>query len=252
MSDLNNLEKRQIESILQMGGGYVLDFSNRTFAEFIEESIGLEAYADKYGKGSKANVLRAIWKLEPNHVVGKVVGDLVDYAMEVRSDIDGQQSTKCKLIADRLLQGAPVIDIDSITAKSAKRDFAGLVKLVKDAIDRNEPETGLDRLHTFMVKYFRILCEKHGIAIKRDKPLHSLAGEYIKFLKVKGYLHSEMTERILKSSLSILDAFNGVRNNQSFAHDNSILNYDESLLIFNNITSVIKFVESLEKQIDTD
>ena len=56
-----------------------------------------------------------------------------------------------------------------------------------------------------------------------------------------------MTERILKSSISILEAFNDVRNNQSFAHDNPILNYNESILIFNNVSSVIKFIESIEK-----
>lgn len=44
-----------------------------------------------------------------------------------------------------------------------------------------------------------------------------------------------MTECILKSSISTLEAFNRVRNEQSFAHDNSILNYDESLLIFNHV-----------------
>jgi len=41
-----------------------------------------------------------------------------------------------------------------------------------------------------------------------------------------------MTERILKSSISILDAFNDVRNNKSLAHDNPVLNRNESLLIF--------------------
>src|ERR1051325_8418637 len=62
--------------------------------------------------------------------------------------------------------------------------------------------------------------------------LHSLFGEYVKRLKEHGHLESEMTARILKSSISTLEAFNDVRNNQSLAHDNPILNYDEALLIF--------------------
>ena len=62
-----------------------------------------------------------------------------------------------------------------------------------------------------------------------------------------------MTERILKSSISVLEAFNGVRNNQSFAHDNTILNYHESILIFNDIANVVRFIESIEqKQIPTE
>jgi hypothetical protein len=57
-----------------------------------------------------------------------------------------------------------------------------------------------------------------------------------------------MTERILKSSISILESFNDVRNYQSFAHDNPILNYHESVLIFNNVSSAIKFIEAIEKE----
>ena len=37
MSDLTNLENRRFERLLGMAGGYVLDFSNRTFAEFITD-----------------------------------------------------------------------------------------------------------------------------------------------------------------------------------------------------------------------
>ena len=57
-----------------------------------------------------------------------------------------------------------------------------------------------------------------------------------------------MTERILKSSSSILESFNDVRNNKSLAHDNPILNYHESVLIFNNVSSAIKFIEAIEKE----
>ncbi|WP_081728076.1 abortive infection family protein [Alkalihalobacillus hemicellulosilyticus] len=48
-----------------------------------------------------------------------------------------------------------------------------------------------------------------------------------------------MTRRILKTSISLLDAFNPVRNDKSFAHDNPLLNYDESMLIFKNISALI-------------
>ena len=55
---------------------------------------------------------------------------------------------------------------------------------------------------------------------------------------------------IMKSSISLLDSFNDVRNNQSLAHDNQILNYDESVLIFNNIINLIKFIENIESKND--
>ncbi len=48
MSDLTSIEKMKIEKYLGMSSGYVLDFSNRTFQEFILENIGVDIYDDKY------------------------------------------------------------------------------------------------------------------------------------------------------------------------------------------------------------
>ena len=110
---------------------------------------------------------------------------------------------------------------------------------------RDELEASLDRLHTFIVKYVRLLCETRGISVDRDKPLHSLFGEYVKHLKQGGHLESEMTARILKSSISTLEAFNDVRNNRSLAHDNPILGYEEALLIFNHVAASARFLRSI-------
>jgi hypothetical protein len=84
MSDLTNIEKRSLERLLGMGSGYVLDFSNRTFDEFVLDSIGKSIYAAEYetGGGSKANRLRALWSIENNHLVGKLLSDLLEYASE--------------------------------------------------------------------------------------------------------------------------------------------------------------------------
>ncbi|WP_459874451.1 abortive infection family protein [Halomonas shantousis] len=95
------------------------------------------------------------------------------------------------------------------------------------------------------------MCEHRSIEVNRSKPLHSIFGEYVKSLRSDRLLDSVMTERILKSSISILEAFNDVRNNQSLAHDNPILNYEESLLIFNHIASSIRFIKSLEAKSKT-
>ena len=99
------------------------------------------------------------------------------------------------------------------------------------------------------MKYVRSLCEQRGIAVERDKALHSLFGEYLKRLRQDGHLESEMTDRILRSSISTLESFNHVRNNQSFAHDNPVLNYDEALLIFNHVAAAIRFLRSLEQKL---
>ena len=72
MSDLTSMEKLKLEKLLDMRSGYVLDFSNRTFQEFILDNSGLDIYDTKYehASGSKANRLRAFWRKESNYVVG--------------------------------------------------------------------------------------------------------------------------------------------------------------------------------------
>lgn len=155
----------------------------------------------------------------------------------------------CRAIAQRLLPSAPVHDASVISILSRREEFEKLANGVLDCINNNDPESGLDRLHTFTVAFMRSLCEKHGIKVDRDEPLHSLYGKYVKKLKELNLIESPMTERILKSSISILDAFNDVRNNKSLAHDNPVLNRNESLLIFQHVTSAIKFVWTLDQSI---
>jgi hypothetical protein len=268
MSDLTNIEKRKFERLLGMGSGYVLDFSNRTFDEFVTDTVGRNIYDSKYeGYGtSKANHLRAFWQTEPNYVVAKLMGPLLDYQKEVedRNQISDnyylkkkpdelQQSAslreECQRLVMRLLQSRPVPELEAIVAISNEKDFEVVARAIRDAIEKNEPESGLDRLHTFVIKYVRILCRDRGLAPTRDKPLHSLFGEYVKSIQGIGLIESEMARRILKSSISTLDAFNDVRNNRSLAHDNPILDYDEALLIFNHVVSSVRFLSSIEKKI---
>ena len=246
MSDLSFGEKHKLEKLLGMGGGYVLEFSNRAFQEFVFDSTGRNIFDEKYayGSGSKAKRLRASWSKEPNHIVGKLLSDLLDHCKGGHSD--STLYDDCYRTMHRLVQDSSVQDIEAISPNSAERNFNVLARAVKQAIEKNEPESGLDRLHTFVVKYVRVLCKKRGISTDRDKPLHSLLGEYIKALKNSGMLESEMRERILKSSISILEAFNHIRNDRSLAHDNPVLNYNESLLIFSHVASSIRLIHALE------
>lgn len=251
MSDLTGSERRKLEKLLGMGSGYVLNFSDRTFGVFFDE-YRVEIDDERYRANgtSKANRMRTFWTIDANHVVGRVIDGLVAYGIEekcfrgVEEHIDD-----ARRIAQRLLSDQPVAELDALVAIADDRDFEVVAEQVRAAIDKNQPDGALDRLHTFVVKFIRTLCTQHGISVERDKALHSLAGEYVKALRQGGHLDSQMTDRILKSSISILEAFNDVRNNQSLAHDNPMLNYEESLLIFNHVAASIRFIRALELKI---
>lgn len=81
MASLKRSEMRFIDEVFGMEGGYVLDFSNRTFSEFFEDEFGINIYQDKYGirGGSKANHLRAFIEVEDGFQVGKALRKLLEY-----------------------------------------------------------------------------------------------------------------------------------------------------------------------------
>ncbi|MDA1096441.1 MAG: abortive infection family protein [Chloroflexi bacterium] len=255
MSDLSFVERMKLEKLFQMGGGYVLDFSNRTLAGFVAESTRQDIYDLRYEStgGSKANRLRAFWAQQPNSLVGKLVKDLLEYCRPAAGDPNRDRLFEdCERVAERLWQSGPVEGLEAITPEGSERRFEMLARAVRESIEKNEPELGLDRLHTYVTNLIRTLSEKRGITVAKDKPLHSIFGEYVKALRGAGLIESDMTERILKSSINTMEAFNRVRNDKSFAHDNPILNYDESLLIFNHVCSTVRFVRALEARDERD
>lgn len=80
MANLSFTESNLVRDFF-IDGGYVLDFSNRTFQEFMADSIGIDIYLDKYTgySGSKGSRLAEFVKLESDTIVGKVLGDLSAY-----------------------------------------------------------------------------------------------------------------------------------------------------------------------------
>jgi len=169
MADLTLTEKYQLEKVLQMSSGYVLSFSNRTFEEFIHTSVGIDIYNDSYENqgGSKANHMRCLWNTEPNHIVERLLADLLNHGQILAAEATHSPwSTPdkrtpelwdaCRAIAERLKQGSIVENADALKPNSGDSDFAVLARSIRDSLDRNEPQVAIDRLHTFCMKYVHI------------------------------------------------------------------------------------------------
>lgn len=78
MAKLNFKQKAEIEELLGMGSGFVLDFSNRTFQEFIYDVLGIDVYTN-YINLSKAKMLREIIKTYNDKTIGKLLFQLLEY-----------------------------------------------------------------------------------------------------------------------------------------------------------------------------
>lgn len=81
IAPLKLLDVSIIEDVLEMGGGYVLDFSDKTFARFFEDEIGVFIDQEKYLKNgtSKANRLRTYLRSTTNEQRFTVLTSLWEY-----------------------------------------------------------------------------------------------------------------------------------------------------------------------------
>lgn len=127
MSSLTAAEKSLFEDLFEMSGGYVLEFNNPTFAELFRSSVGVDIDTQKYhfNGNSKAKRLRAFWEIEPDHLVGKVLSELLDVWKynNLKCNVSGEdlRYQKCLKITGRLL-GKEVSKEDPET-QFLKKDF---------------------------------------------------------------------------------------------------------------------------------
>jgi hypothetical protein len=63
------------------GSGYVLNFSDRSFAEFFRDDVGVNISDQQYAyiSSSKANRLRRFWEVADDPLVGESIDKLLDY-----------------------------------------------------------------------------------------------------------------------------------------------------------------------------
>ena len=107
MSSLSVVEKLYFERILDMNGGYVLDYTDATFDEFFKHHE-IDIYSSRYEVHghSKARRMRAFWELESDQIVASVLDDMLAlYAAQCDiygRDVEKSTFEKSKGIVARL------------------------------------------------------------------------------------------------------------------------------------------------------
>lgn len=106
MASLTSVDRKILEGLLEMGGGYVLDFSNATYAEFFND-YGIDIYEQQYQifGDSKAKLMRGFWKVSSDEQVGNVLDGLFRYITETNpNNLGTKVEDKHIAIANRLLK----------------------------------------------------------------------------------------------------------------------------------------------------
>jgi Abortive infection C-terminus len=251
MVSLKHSEMRIIDDALAMDSGYVLNFSDRTFAEFFDDEFGIAIYSEKYAFNgtSKAKHMRAFVTTEDEYTVARVLRRFWEHreSLPLYAKAENHEPVKKRFfdLLTRIDGGATVPRTDAIDRFTRDETLEELVAAIERDIAANKPAAALDRLHTYCMKKFGHLLDSHGVAWDRKEPLHSRAGKYVKALETS-YPLRDASRQIIKNAIAVFDKFNHVRNDDSLAHDNELPDHAEARFLFDSIVAILRFIKSIE------
>ncbi|UUV16968.1 abortive infection family protein [Fusobacteria bacterium ZRK30] len=219
----NRMDKLFIE------GGYVLDFSNNSFQNFVLESVDEDIYDEKYDGfgGSKGNRLKGFWKNENIDKIIKLSLDLLDHwdsitnergelslkSYEIcKSYFENLSDTGYKLVKttieekldDSILSHKFISEqIEKSNKKIAKADYSGAITNSRTLIEQVLKELSLRfKLEIDnsgdLQKLYKVVANKMNLKIAKDSP--------------------ENIKQILSGFLNIINGIAPLRNSASDAH----------------------------------
>ena len=202
-----------IDRVFGMEGGYVLDFSNRTFAEFFHDELGVDIYDERWKAqgNSKANRLRCYLLKADRHTALKALNALWEYreASSVTADYPELEDT-VRAAYFRIVQrlgGTPPEPAASAAAQREQRVDAALTSALAARLVEVSIMDPQARGYAFE-KFLKAVFDAYGMAARAS---FRLRGEQIDGSFVLGeqtYL-LEARWRNAKVDVETLRAFNG-------------------------------------------
>lgn len=189
MSTFSMAERQNLEKFLGMSGGYVLSFSDRTFGEFVFETVGIDIHDEKFAAEgtSKAKKLRTLWKLEADYTVGKLILALIDYDASLNADRDTEAKAladKCRQIATRLLAGGPSLDPLKEHAKVLNANhLAEQIRRMEASVE-TDPSLAIGTAKELIETCCKTILAERGKPVSGTPDVSTLTKETLKELKL--------------------------------------------------------------------
>lgn len=211
MSSLNMRDKRVLEEFFGMGSGYVLNFSDRTFGDFVHEAVDIEIHSEKYtiNGTSKAKKLRAFWEKESDYIVGRLLNALIDETEDTtpeRTEGDKKLRDRCREIASRLIAGGP--SLDDLKQKAQCLDanhLAEQIRRMEDAVE-TDPSLAIGTAKELIETCCKTILAVRGVAISGTPDIPSLTKATLKELNLvpEGVPNAARGAAVIKRLLSNL------------------------------------------------
>lgn len=189
MSSLKMRDKRVLEEFLEMDSGYVLNFSDRTFGDFVHEAVDIEIHSEEYTThgSSKAKKLRAFWEIESDYIVGRLVNALIDEAedtMDERTENGKNLASRCREIASRLLAGGPSLDDLKQKAQSLNANhLAEQIRRMEDSVE-TDPSLAIGTAKELIETCCKTILSERGQEISGTPDIPTLTKATLKELNL--------------------------------------------------------------------
>ena len=241
MSSLKYWEIRSLEKALEMHSWFVLDFSDRTFWDFILDHTSLNIHDQKYSETwtSKAKKLRSFWSIESDTVVWNLLFWFSEY-------IDNTVNKwLIANIANRLKSN--LLKQEDIEHIQGKTYFFNLLKteIIWYIKDEKYIES-LDRIHTLFHAYLLEVCDQLNIEKNRRETIDALLWKVKKnLIDSQKILVPSFLDHTITKIIWILEKFHNVRNNESLAHPNILLSYNDAKFVVGLISACLWYIDSI-------
>ena len=172
-----------------MGTGYVLNFSDRTFGEFVEEAVGADIHSERYTTQgtSKANKLRTFWKIESDYLVGRLLLALTDYATSLDPTPSAEEkglADRTHTIATRLIAGGPSLsDLKAHAAKFNANYLAEQIRRLEASVE-NDPALAIGTAKELVETCCKTILGERGKPVAGTPDISTLTKETLRELKL--------------------------------------------------------------------
>lgn len=249
---MSNLKSSDIEEIIRYirkktkkGPGYVWDFNDITFQEFIEGCTGCDIDEEKYKEkgSSKEKRLRQFLIIEENSRVILLLEELVDYGIR-RNLLLKTYIPRMNKIIKELKKYEKTIEIKDSTIKNKKEEEI-LLKEIKEKISKYQYEFAIDRLHTLLKYKYEAIFKSINKEIKGET-LDSISGELNNILRENEVFKEKTTFSILSATKKIMKDFDDARNHKTYAHANTIMEKNEAEFLCTYMIDYYNFISKID------
>lgn len=242
---LTNLEIMNIvENYIGVIDGYLGNFTYQSHAEFYPTFCDLQIDPNNWNGTTRQRFIAILQSQSPENQAKILHGVLIKFPL-------GSTSSRTSVLRDEILGLITRLEwalpISSPSLQNASQTVQLALRDAETSIQAGNPLGAVDRTHTAIHGYLRVVCDNCSINYAQTDSLAKLAKLIFQSHPVFQNLgtHRDKVSRIFYSFGATLDALNMIRNNASLAHANvNLLDIPEARLAINVARSILDYLDT--------